>query len=285
MGAQPCPVSSIDVGDIRITFLPDGEAHIVATAMFPASDQETWVAHRQWLDGDNRVVNTLGGFLIETGDRKVVVDLGFGDNHLEIPDFAVFHAGRFLDSLAMAGVDPDEVDTVLYTHLHVDHTGWTSRPEGSGRALTFGKAKHVVGPAEWPFWQQPDESGVGPDPDSVLRPLEARLELAGDGDAVAPGVTLMATPGHTPGHQSVVVSSGTDRALILGDVLHCPAQLPEAEWNVLFDVDPVAARKTRDALLAEMDGTSTVLACSHFPDAVFGRVLTGQGKRLWQAVS
>jgi glyoxylase-like metal-dependent hydrolase (beta-lactamase superfamily II) len=284
MTVQPAGLSSIDVGDIRITFLPDGEAHIVATAMFPASTDETWVAHRQWLDEDQRVVSTVGGFLIETGDRKLLVDLGFGDNHLEIPGFAVFTAGRFLDSLTQVGLRPEDIDTVLYTHLHVDHTGWTTRPQGDGHALTFDKAKHIIGPAEWPFWQQPDESGVGPNPESVLRPLENHTEFVGDGATIAPGVNLMATPGHTPGHQSVVISSGAARALILGDVLHCPAQLPEAEWSVLFDVDPVAARKTREAVLAEMESTSTVLACSHFPDAVFGRVLSGEGKRFWEAV-
>jgi glyoxylase-like metal-dependent hydrolase (beta-lactamase superfamily II) len=100
---------------------------------------------------------------------------------------------------------------------------------------------------------------------------------------VAPGVTLLTTPGHTPGHQSIVISSGADRALIVGDVLHCPAQLPEAEWSVLFDVDAALARKTREALLAELDGTAATLGCSHFPDAVFGRVLKANGKRYWEA--
>jgi glyoxylase-like metal-dependent hydrolase (beta-lactamase superfamily II) len=284
MAIQPASVSSIAIGDIKVTFLPDGEAHIVGAGMFPASSPEGWIEHQQWLDDDGRVVNTLGGFLVETGDRKIVVDLGFGENHVEIPDFAVFDGGRFLDSLAETKVDPGDIDTVVYTHLHVDHTGWTSLPNGDGRRLTFPNARYVVAAAEHMHWQQPDESGVGPSPEAVLQPLESHLEFVEDGQTVAQGVTVLATPGHTPGHQSIVISSGADRALILGDVLHCPAQLPEAEWGVLFDVDPAQARKTRDQLMAELEGTATILSCSHFPDAVFGRVVRGNGKRYWNAI-
>jgi glyoxylase-like metal-dependent hydrolase (beta-lactamase superfamily II) len=281
MAAQPSAQRSIDVGDIRLTYLPDGEGHLVPTAVIPTSTEEAWQAHSQLLDDNGRIVTTLGGFLIETGDRKVVVDLGFGDQTADFPDFATLTGGRFLDSLKQTGVDLGDVDTVVYTHLHVDHVGWTSRAEGNGRALTFTNARHLTSGAEWQHWSKPDESGVGPDPDAVLTPLQARLEEVGDGQTVAPGVTMRSTPGHTPGHQSVVISSGSARAIITGDVLWCPAQIPEAEWSVVFDVDPGLAGRTRDAFLAELEGSETVLACSHFPDAVFGRVLTGEGKRMW----
>jgi glyoxylase-like metal-dependent hydrolase (beta-lactamase superfamily II) len=283
MAARPAPQSSIDVGDIRVTYLPDGEAHFVPTAVIPASTEEAWQAHRQLLDDNGRYVSTFGGFLIETGDRKVVVDLGFGDQSAEFPDFATLTGGRLLDSLKQTGVNPGDVDTVVFTHLHVDHTGWTSRAEGSGRALTFTNARHLTSGPEWQHWSKPDESGVGPDPEAVLNPLQTRLEQVGDGQTVAPGVTLRSTPGHTPGHQSVVISSGSARAILTGDVLFCPAQLTESEWSTAFDVDPGLARRTREQLLAELEGSETVVAANHFPDAVFGRVLLGEGKRLWSA--
>lgn len=283
MAIQPAPVSSITVGDITVTFLSDGEARVVAAGMFPASTSDGWVEHRQWLDDDGRVVNSIGGFLVETGDRKLLVDLGFGANHVEIPDFAVFDGGRFLDSLSQTKVDAKDIDTVVYTHLHVDHTGWTSQVVGDARRLTFANANHVLAAAEHLHWQAPDETGVGPNPEVVLGPLDAHIDFAEDGQVIAPGVNVVATPGHTPGHLSVVISSGSERAMIMGDVLHCPAQLPEAEWGVLFDVDPALARKTRDQLLAEIEGTATIVGCSHFPDSVFGRVVRGNGKRYWQA--
>jgi glyoxylase-like metal-dependent hydrolase (beta-lactamase superfamily II) len=282
MAAQPAAQHSIDVGDIRLTYLPDGEGHLVPTGALPDSTEEAWQqAHQQLLDDNGRVVTTFGGFLVETGDRKVIVDLGFGDQSAEFPDFATLKGGRFLDSLKQTEVDPADIDTVLYTHLHVDHVGWTSRAEGSGRALTFPNARHLASGAEWQHWSKPDESGVGPDPDAVLNPLQSRLEEVADGHTVAPGVTVRSTPGHTPGHQSVVISSGSARAIIVGDVLWCPAQIPQSEWNVVFDVDPGLARRTREAFLAEVEQSETILACSHFSEAVFGRVLTGEGKRMW----
>lgn len=280
MAAQPAPLRSITIGDIRLTYLPDGEIHAV-TGWFPATSEEAWQAHRRWLDDDGRIVTTMGGFLIETGDRKIIVDTGFGDQAVEVPDFVKAWGGRYLDSLKQTGVAPDQVDTVIYTHLHSDHCGWTSGGAGGQRALTFPNARHVAGTGEWEHWVANPEAPFAPDPEAARGPLENRLEAASDGEAIASGVTVRATPGHTPGHQSLVLSSGTARAVITGDVLFCPAQIAEPEWSLMFDVDQALAKRTRDQLMAEVEGTDTILACSHFPDAVFGRVLRGEGGRAW----
>lgn len=277
--ANPSPLQTIEVGDVSITYLPDGEAHFVPSGMFPASQPEAWAAHERWLDGDGRYLTSLGAFLIRTGDRKVVVDLGLGaDVEIEIPDFARASSGKLLASLSAAGVEPGDVDTVVYTHLHSDHAGWTTDAAG---ALTFPNAEHLIGSAEFDFWRDNLELPFAPPAASVLDPLENRLTTASDGHAVAPGVTLRATPGHTPGHQTVIVSSGTERAVIMGDIMHCPVQLVEPEWSVLFDIDAAMARRTREKLLDELEGTDVAVACGHFPEAAFGRVIRGEGKRYW----
>jgi glyoxylase-like metal-dependent hydrolase (beta-lactamase superfamily II) len=102
-----------------------------------------------------------------------------------------------------------------------------------------------------------------------------------DGTTIAPGITTRATPGHTPGHTSTVISSGTERLIVLGDALHCPAQLTEPEWQFLYDVDPQLAVHSRQALLreAEADGTS-VLPC-HFGQQQAARLLPATGERHW----
>jgi glyoxylase-like metal-dependent hydrolase (beta-lactamase superfamily II) len=91
----------------------------------------------------------------------------------------------------------------------------------------------------------------------------------------------MSAPGHTPGSTILVVSSGTDRAMLLGDVVHCPVQLIEDEWGGLGDVDPELARRTRVALARELEGSDIPVAAAHFPGMQFGRLLTGSGKRSW----
>lgn len=278
--ALPAPLDSITVGDIKITYLPDGDGRMAPTIVFPAGDQAFWDAHGEYLDEDGKVLVSVGGFLVETGDRKIVVDTGFGDMVVPFPPVdGVFRGGRFLDSLKQTGVDPADVDTVVYTHLHLDHVGWTAQ-DGS---LTFSNARHVAGAGEWDFWRAvTDENlaGVGPHPEAVQAPLESRLDAASDGETVAPGMNVMATPGHTPGHVSVVVSSGAERAIILGDVLHCPLQLDESQIEIIFDVDAAVARQTRERITRELEGSpQTLVGSSHFSGSVFGRVVPGQGRR------
>lgn len=190
---QPSPLQTIEVGDIQVTFLPDGEAHFVPTGMFPASHPQAWAEHERWLDQDGRYVTTLGAFLIRTGDRKILVDLGLGaDVEIEIPDFATAQSGRFLESLRAAGLGPADIDTVVYTHLHSDHAGWTTDAE---HALTFPNAEHVIGAsAEFEFWRAHPELPFAPSPQAVLDPLENRLSTASDGQTVAPGVTCAPPP-------------------------------------------------------------------------------------------
>ena len=277
MAAQPAPQSSISVGDIRLTYLPDGEGHLSATGVFPASTDVRWQPHHQWLDDDGWWVASVGGFLVETGDRKVLVDLGFGEQTFEAPGFARAQGGRFLESLKQAGVLPDQIDTVVLTHLHSDHTGWIS-DRGS---LTFPNASYLLGSdEEWTFFQE--HTDVPFHPGESVRDLENRFGTTTDGQVIAPGMNVRATRGHTPGHQSIVISSGAARAIIMGDILHCPAQITEPEWNTIFDVDVAMARRVREQLLAEAEASDTVMCCGHVAGAVFGRILPGEGQRMWQ---
>lgn len=273
---EPAPQSTISVGDIRITYLPDGQAAFAASALMPDVPAETWEAHKQLLDDEGRLITTIGGFLVETPQHKVVVDTGFGPAQVDFPGFGPIGGGKLLDSLSLTGAAPGDVDVVIYTHMHLDHTGWTSR-DGE---LTFANARHVVMSDEWEHWHGSTE-GTGPDLESVQKPLEGRIDLTKDGDGVVPGITMMATPGHTPGHASLVVSSGGSRAIILGDTIHCPLQIEEPEWGVVFDADPALARRTREKMLAELEDQGTVGGASHLSEFVFGRIMQGQGKRQW----
>lgn len=272
-------LETVAVGDIRITYLPDGETRLVPTAFFPASTEEGWKLHPEWLDEKGQFLASIGGFLIETGDRKVLVDTGFGPRHTEFPGFGPFDGGRLLESLAQTGVEPVQVDTVVYTHLHLDHVNASVRREGDSWTLAFPNAHCLVRESEWRHWSgKNDPAGIYQETEEAVRD---RVDLFDSDRTVAPGVSVLSTPGHTPGHNSVVVSSGTERAIILGDVVHCPVQLEEEEWACVFDVDGALARSTRDRLLAELEGSETVVGGGHFSDFAFGRIMRGEGKRQW----
>jgi glyoxylase-like metal-dependent hydrolase (beta-lactamase superfamily II) len=119
----------------------------------------------------------------------------------------------------------------------------------------------------------------------VQKPLQNRIEFVGDGQSLATGITIIVTPGHTPGHASIIVSSGFERAIILGDSIVCPVQLDEAEWSCIGDVDPELARRTRERLWVELEDPSTVGAGGHFADFTYGRILRAAGKRQWLLTS
>ncbi len=277
---QYAGVSSCHVGDIRIHFLPDGGSVTEATVAFPASTPEAWELHPEHLDDEGKLVATIGGFLVETGDRKIVIDTGIGPTRLDVPGMGFFEGGNYLNSLAATGVRREQVTDVVYTHLHFDHVGWTTQGAGGDWELTFPRARHLTTDAEWGFWHGGNDP-FGPDLDAVQRPLEDRLEMTKGGVTVAPGIDVIATPGHTPGHVSLVVSEGSERGIILGDVLHCPVQLTEAEWSIAADVDPDLARRTREEVYRELEKPGTFAGNNHFADAVFGRIILTEGKRTW----
>jgi glyoxylase-like metal-dependent hydrolase (beta-lactamase superfamily II) len=260
------------VGTLEILPVPDGWARMPAGDLLRKASEggDAWLGHEQFLTEDGCIELSLGGFLVRTGDRVVVVDAGAGriDND-------TYHGGRFLDSLSTLGIGVDDVTDVVFTHLHFDHVGWATQ---QGRVV-FPRATYRCHAADWEHFV----SGPNPEAGSVrkLSPLRDRLEPFGDDAPVAPGITVRHAPGHTPGSAVVVVADGAERALLLGDVVHCPVELMEDDWEAIFDVDPALARRTREALARELEGTEVPVAAAHFPGLRFGRLLTATGRRHW----
>jgi glyoxylase-like metal-dependent hydrolase (beta-lactamase superfamily II) len=255
----------IRVGDIVVHPIYDGTA-ILTTDMWVGSD---WTAHQHLLDDTDRLVVPVGAFLVRVGDKLLLLDAGVGDMHTEM-----FDGGQLLHSLAAAGATPEDIDVIMVSHLHSDHMGWLERDGTS----VFPKATIHIGGADWAHFVDGSQSRRA----ARLRVVENQVELIDrDGVAILPGVTTRSTPGHTPGHTSTVISSGTERLIVLGDAMHCPAQLTETEWQFMADVDPGLAIRTRQALLREAEEPGTVLLPCHFPGMQAARLLTANGQYRW----
>jgi glyoxylase-like metal-dependent hydrolase (beta-lactamase superfamily II) len=266
----------VRVGEIDISPVPDGTSLMPMRVAYGAMSDDAWAPHLQFLDATGNIEITFGGFLIRTADRIALVDTGIGTLSASSAAAALgvetFEGGRLLDSLATLGVAPADVTDVILTHLHFDHVGWATQ-KGD---VVFGNATYRCDGRDW-------EHFVGPDPGATrkLTPLEGQLTLF-DGDGpLLPGVDIFSAPGHTPGSTVVVVSSGTQRAVLLGDVVHCPVELVDREWAGMGDVDPALAKRTRNAWAAELEGADISIAAAHFPGLQFGRLLLGEGKRQW----
>ena len=257
----------MDVGDLRIEPVHDGSARIPPSAGYTGTSAEDWAPHRRFLDADGNLELALGGFLIRTGDRVVLVDAGLG-NITRGP----FVGGQLLASLSALGVEAADVTDVVFTHLHFDHVGWATQ-QGE---VVFTNATYRCDERDWAHFVGPDEGAT-----KKLTPIADRLEpVAGSGPlAGLRGIDVLAAAGHTPGSTIVVVSSGTERAMLLGDVVHCPVELLDDEWEGMADVDPELAKRTRNALAAELEGTDTRVSGAHFPEMSFGRLVRAEGKR------
>jgi glyoxylase-like metal-dependent hydrolase (beta-lactamase superfamily II) len=255
-------IGSLRVGDIELLPLVDGTCWL-PQAFYVGLDFDR---HPDLLAADGRVHIPIGCYLVRTGDHVVLVDAGMGPRTVEWGT-----GGDLPEHLAAAGVTPAEVDTVVCTHLHADHIGWLA-PWG---APFFPNATVRFGVEDWRhFADNPDVA-----PALAVLDAEGRIEpIDGDDVALAPGLTARHTPGHTPGHYGLVVSSGSERAVLLGDAVECPLQVEEPDFWVLSDVDPALARRTREAVWRELEGTETLVGAAHFPDLRFGRILVGEGR-------
>ncbi|QFZ20793.1 MBL fold metallo-hydrolase [Saccharothrix syringae] len=284
--------AEVTLGATTVTYVPDGRVHLEPTAVFPASAPDGWAPYATYLDPDGRLPVGVGSFLIRTGTHNVLVDLGLGRVDFEVPGIGAFTGGALLDNLAAEGLEPADIDTVVFTHLHHDHVGWTTdaapapnatrtRPVGG---LTFARARHFADAAEWEHWRGTAEV-TGPHPEAVREPLGRVVEFVEHGRPLVPGVRVVPTPGHTPGHISLLVTDPADdrRLLVLGDAVHTQAQVGEPHWNFLFDVDPDQSTRTRLALLDRYDDERTLIAGGHFAGEVFGRFLAPRRQHRWAA--
>jgi glyoxylase-like metal-dependent hydrolase (beta-lactamase superfamily II) len=267
------------IGEVHLHPVPDGT--FVARPRY-FGDHLTGRHHPEVFDRRGTARLPIGCFLIRTGDRLVLVDAGLGPERQDMPYGMRLVGGRLPAGLRALGVAPADLTDVICTHLHGDHVGWLfDRDAGP----VFGRATIWFGAGDWThFVTGPGElrphlrAGFeGLSPTARLRPI--------DGDtAVAPGVTAVPAPGHTPGHLCVVVASGPERALLLGDAITCPVQLDEPTWHSLGDVDPALADRTRKWLWEELADGRTVGTGAHFPGLRLGRVLPGADRR-WQPTS
>lgn len=233
---------------------------------------DAWACHAEQLDEHGLLHFDLGGFLVRTGDRVVLVDAGVGTI-----DNGRYAGGRFLDSLRGHGVAPADVTDVVFTHLHFDHVGWATQ-KGE---VVFPNATYRVHAADWAHFVEAADAQPGAV--RKLSPLAGRLEAFTADGPLAPGLSARHTPGHTPGSTIYIVSSGEQRALLLGDVVHSVVEMGERDWEAVFDLDPAAARAVRNAIADEVADTTDLVVGAHFPGLRFGRVVTVRGDRVFQA--
>ena len=274
------PAPMLKVGSITIIPLSDGSFGPPVANIFPSVSAEQWEPLKEYLNPDGTIPLNFGAFLIREGDSWTLVDTGFGGR----PDSP---GGRLLGELEKARLQPADISRVLITHLHRDHIGWNTVDRDGKPEVLFKNAPHIVQRKDWEHFTQPEIKEQQPVIGLCAEPLQEAgvLELI-DGDrSISSGISTLLTPGHTPGHQSILVSSGDEKAIIIGDVAHSPAQIVHSDWSPAFDVDPALSAKTRAEVWDRIEQQGLQVAAGHFRYPSIGGIVRVEGKRRWQPVS
>jgi glyoxylase-like metal-dependent hydrolase (beta-lactamase superfamily II) len=177
------------------------------------------------------------------------------------------------------GIRREDVDIVVFTHLHGDHVGWTLSAD---KEPTFPNARHLVPQEDWDYFGKMLETNQ--QMQQVL-PLEelGTLDLFSGECAITSEITTYPTPGHTPGHTSLLITSDGEKAIITGDLAHHPAQVDRVDWCSSFDTNAAEMTVTRRNVFDRMESEGLIAAFCHFPEP-FGRLIRAEGKRVFQAL-
>jgi glyoxylase-like metal-dependent hydrolase (beta-lactamase superfamily II) len=261
-------VRSLRVGEHTITYLPDGMVQIKPTGLYPQTTAQDWARSGHYLDPAGFLTASSGALLIERDDRAMLIDSGYGPLSVPAspanPVMGAISGGDLLTSLAVAGRKPADIESIAFSHLHMDHVGWAALPAADN---PFPGAVLLVHEPEWR--ERRPAAGVS---ESMLASMSARVNPVTDGEEIFPGVRVQALPGHTPGHAGFRIGSGGHELIAFGDIMHSAFQVSHPELQVIGDPDPESARQSRQRILDELAVTGKVGYGCHFADVVFGRV-------------
>ncbi len=264
------------IGDVTITRIVELTTRSLGPHLLPQATPEK-LAQLRWLDpfvSDGAILLSVHALVIESQGQRLLVDPCIGND--KVRSYPRWHQMQsdFLTQFSAAGFTPDSIDSVMCTHMHVDHVGWNTQLVDDRWQPTFQRARYLFAESEWNYWRE-EEQEYGPViEDSVLPIFDAGLaDLVAEDHHVTDEVWLEPTPGHTPGHVSVHIASRGEEAVITGDMIHHPCQIAHIDWSSTADWDQQQAAATRDQFIHRYADRPVLIIGTHFAAPTAGHLV------------
>ncbi len=265
------------VGDVTITQIVELTTaslgpHLLPQATPAEMQAIPWIT--PFVDDQSKLVLSMHSLIIESQGQTIMVDTCIGnDKERTYPRWNKMQ-GDYLEKLASAGFTTEQFDTVLCTHMHVDHVGWNTRLVDNRWQPTFSNARYLYAREEWAHWRE-EEQEYGPVIEDSVQPIfDAGLAMLVESThQVNDEIVLEPTPGHTPGHVSIHITSRDEEAIITGDMIHHPCQIKHPNWSSTADVDASQSAETRDQFLARYADRPVLVIGTHFAGPTAGKIV------------
>ena len=267
------------IGDVTITKVVEltsaslGE-YILPDATADELQKIPWI--EPFVDSDSRMVLSFHSLIVQTSERLLIVDTCIGND--KVRNYLRWNLMQtsFRADLEDAGFKVDAFDTVLCTHMHVDHVGWNTYRRDDQWLPTFANARYLYAQEEWDHWQRESQDDYGPVIEDSVQPIFdlGLADLVDSTHQVSDEIQLVPTPGHTPGHVSVNIRSRGEEAIITGDIFHHPCQIAHPTWCATADTDQEAALRTRQVFLTEYADRPVLCIGTHFAGVTAGRLVS-----------
>ena len=271
------------IGEVEVARIVEVNAWEDDITMLLPDATPAFVQQFKWLQPhfatpDGKMILSFQAFVLRSRGKTFMIDTCIGNDRQREFDVFTNMQTSFLADLDTAGFPAAQIDGVLCTHLHFDHVGWNTRKEGDRWVPTFPQARYYFGREEYAPWQHLRETGGYHHVDHLLDSVDPIVQ-AGLADFIDPDfqltdeVSLIPTPGHTPGHVSVLIRSAGQQAIITGDMMHHPIQLAVPATHGRFDMDAERGAQTRVDFVNRYTDTPTLIIGSHFSDPSAGHII------------
>ena len=269
------------LGDVEIISVSDGGLVFDTSEFFNTVPQEEWNPYPEYADG--RIDMNVGSFILKSAEKIVLVDTGLGklNHHL---DQTVRET--LLTNIQKSGVKLSDIDLVFMTHLHTDHVGTNMTKYIDGWKPTFENARYMVHQKDWDlFGARINTERFAYLKEQVYPLLElGLLDFFSRDISLTNEISTFGTPGHTPGHTSLLIRSHSEMAMILGDALHVPPQVQETHWSPRADRNKTLSTESRKRVVSLLEADHGLIVSGHFPKPGFGRIHVEKSRKTYKPI-